>query len=65
MKEPCRACDRRKVDFGGCRCQAFAVTGDAAAADPACQLSPHHADFASLAEREAALPSPAFVYRRM
>jgi len=43
MKEPCRTCERRTVDFGGCRCQAFALTGDAAQADPACQLSPHRA----------------------
>lgn len=41
MQEPCRSCDRRTVDFGGCRCQAFALTGDAAATDPACHLSPH------------------------
>jgi pyrroloquinoline quinone biosynthesis protein E len=40
MQEPCRSCDRRTVDFGGCRCQAFALTGDAAATDPACTLSP-------------------------
>jgi pyrroloquinoline quinone biosynthesis protein E len=43
MKEPCKSCDRRSIDFGGCRCQAFALTGDAAATDPACQLSPEHA----------------------
>jgi pyrroloquinoline quinone biosynthesis protein E len=43
MQEPCRSCDRRSVDFGGCRCQAFALTGDAAATDPACQLAPQHA----------------------
>lgn len=43
MKEPCRSCDRRAIDFAGCRCQAFALTGDAAAADPACALSPHRA----------------------
>jgi pyrroloquinoline quinone biosynthesis protein E len=42
MVEPCRSCDRRAVDFGGCRCQAFALTGDAAQTDPACSLSPHH-----------------------
>jgi pyrroloquinoline quinone biosynthesis protein E len=40
MQEPCRSCDRRALDFGGCRCQAFALTGDAAATDPACRLSP-------------------------
>lgn len=43
MKEPCRSCERRAVDYGGCRCQAFALTGDAAATDPACPLSPDHA----------------------
>lgn len=43
MPEPCRSCDRRGLDFGGCRCQAFHLTGDAAATDPACALSPHHA----------------------
>jgi pyrroloquinoline quinone biosynthesis protein E len=42
MQEPCKSCDRRTVDFGGCRCQAFALTGDAAATDPACSLSPAH-----------------------
>ncbi|MGY0056037.1 pyrroloquinoline quinone biosynthesis protein PqqE [Streptomyces sp. LZ34] len=42
MKEPCRSCAHRAADFGGCRCQAYALTGDAAAADPACGLSPHH-----------------------
>ncbi|MFW6067316.1 MAG: pyrroloquinoline quinone biosynthesis protein PqqE [Myxococcota bacterium] len=43
MPEPCRSCDRREVDFGGCRCQAHAVTGDAARTDPACALSPDRA----------------------
>jgi PqqA peptide cyclase len=42
MPEPCRSCDRRTIDFGGCRCQAFALTGNAAATDPACQLAPQH-----------------------
>jgi pyrroloquinoline quinone biosynthesis protein E len=42
MKEPCRSCPSKLIDFGGCRCQAFLLTGDAAAADPACSLSPHH-----------------------
>jgi pyrroloquinoline quinone biosynthesis protein E len=65
MKEPCRTCDRREIDFGGCRCQAFAVTGDAAAADPACHLSPHHTRFASFAEMESGIAPPPFVYRRM
>jgi PqqA peptide cyclase len=42
MPEPCRSCERRAVDFGGCRCQAFALTGDAAATDPVCQWAPQH-----------------------
>src|SRR5437868_9091609 len=42
MPEPCRSCERRSIDFGGCRCQAFQLTGNAAAADPACSLSPEH-----------------------
>ncbi|SFW67073.1 pyrroloquinoline quinone biosynthesis protein PqqE [Amycolatopsis australiensis] len=41
MREPCRTCDRRGRDFGGCRCQAFLLTGDAAATDPVCSRSPH------------------------
>jgi PqqA peptide cyclase len=43
MPEPCKSCDRRELDFGGCRCQAFHLTGNAAATDPACGLSPQHA----------------------
>ncbi|MBY0546936.1 MAG: pyrroloquinoline quinone biosynthesis protein PqqE [Candidatus Obscuribacterales bacterium] len=39
MGEPCRSCDKREIDFGGCRCQAFALTGEAARTDPACTLS--------------------------
>ncbi len=65
MKEPCRTCDRREVDWGGCRCQAYAMTGDAAATDPTCELSPKHAEFAALAERESRKPAPPFVYRRL
>jgi len=42
MQEPCASCPERSRDFGGCRCQAFLLTGDAAATDPACSLSPHH-----------------------
>ena len=41
MQEPCRECPRRTIDFGGCRCQAFLLTGDAAATDPVCSLSPN------------------------
>lgn len=42
MQEPCRSCPERARDFGGCRCQAFQLAGDACATDPACSLSPHH-----------------------
>jgi pyrroloquinoline quinone biosynthesis protein E len=65
MQEPCRSCERREIDWGGCRCQALAVTGDAAATDPACVLSPWHAEFAAIAEHESAAASPPFVYRRI
>ena len=42
MPAPCQGCENAERDWGGCRCQAFALTGDAAATDPACALSPHH-----------------------
>lgn len=42
MPEPCRSCPRREIDFGGCRCQAYFLTGNAAATDPVCSLSPDH-----------------------
>ena len=42
MPDPCRSCHRREIDFGGCRCQAFQLTGDAARTDPVCHLSPDH-----------------------
>ncbi|WP_370882699.1 pyrroloquinoline quinone biosynthesis protein PqqE [Kineosporia succinea] len=42
MPSPCRDCDRREIDFGGCRCQAFQLTGDASRTDPVCHLSPDH-----------------------
>jgi PqqA peptide cyclase len=66
MPEPCRTCDRRELDFGGCRCQALLLAGDAAATDPVCSLSPRHDvvlaalaaadEFASSAEDAAVLP---------
>ncbi|MET0236364.1 MAG: pyrroloquinoline quinone biosynthesis protein PqqE [Kibdelosporangium sp.] len=40
MADPCRSCSRRGVDYGGCRCQAFLLTGDASATDPVCSISP-------------------------
>ncbi len=65
MKEPCKSCDRREIDWGGCRCQALAVTGDARATDPACHLSTFHEQFAETAEQESRQPSPPFIYRRI
>ena len=55
MKEPCRSCPRAEIDFGGCRCQAMALTGDAANTDPACSLSPHHAALVE-GRRESRVP---------
>lgn len=63
MPEPCRSCERRDVDFGGCRCQAFLLTGDARATDPVCHLSPHHADVAALATAAATPRAVAYAYR--
>jgi PqqA peptide cyclase len=60
MREPCASCPRAAVDFGGCRCQALALTGDARNTDPVCALSPMHA---VVAEARAAAPAP-FRYRR-
>ncbi|HYZ23777.1 MAG TPA: pyrroloquinoline quinone biosynthesis protein PqqE, partial [Rhodopila sp.] len=59
MQEPCRSCAFREQDFGGCRCQALAIAGDAAATDPACEFSPHHGAMRALAERAVAAPDPA------
>jgi len=42
MREPCRSCPEKEKDLGGCRCQAFMLTGDASNADPVCDKSPHH-----------------------
>jgi len=58
MPEPCRACPRRARDFGGCRCQAFHLTGDAAATDPACSLAPAHG-LIETARAEALAGAPA------
>ena len=43
MQEPCKSCDRRAQDFGGCRCQALQIAGDASVTDPVCSLSPNRA----------------------
>ncbi|WP_026422685.1 pyrroloquinoline quinone biosynthesis protein PqqE [Actinokineospora inagensis] len=56
MREPCRSCERRSVDFGGCRCQAFMLTGAAENADPVCALSPHHGLVEDAVQPVAELP---------
>jgi pyrroloquinoline quinone biosynthesis protein E len=62
MAEPCQSCARRDIDFGGCRCQAFALTGNACATDPVCHLAPGHNRVAALA---AIQDDVAYEYRRM
>jgi PqqA peptide cyclase len=61
MSEPCRTCPRRTIDYGGCRCQAFLLTGDATATDPVCSLSPHRHVVDEILGGGA--PAPDFVMR--
>ena len=63
MREPCRSCEMREIDYGGCRCQAMAIAGDAAATDPACELSPQHGLMQTIAEQDASAASEAYTYR--
>ena len=65
MPDPCRTCDRRQEDFGGCRCQAMLLTGNAGATDPVCSLAPGRQLVDAVIERANAAPlnAPAWVYR--
>jgi len=64
MPEPCRSCERRTEDFGGCRCQAFLIAGDAQVTDPVCSLAPgHYLIENARQESPTADDSPAWVYR--
>ncbi|HXO00302.1 MAG TPA: pyrroloquinoline quinone biosynthesis protein PqqE [Candidatus Acidoferrales bacterium] len=69
MSEPCRSCDRRALDFGGCRCQAFLLGGDAAVTDPVCTLTPQRQIVeeiiaaANTARPEETAANPAWLYR--
>lgn len=63
MQEPCRSCPRKHVDFGGCRCQAFALTGDATRADPVCTLTPDRAIIDAMLDGNP--PPITYVYREM
>jgi pyrroloquinoline quinone biosynthesis protein E len=70
MQDPCRSCERREIDWGGCRCQAMAIAGDAGATDPACTKSPVHARMAMLVDEALHAADPAertgrFIYRRI
>lgn len=65
MQEPCRSCERREIDFGGCRCQAMKIAGDASAVDPACSLSSLHAVMLELAVEEAQSIDPITIHRRI
>ncbi len=69
MREPCRSCPRKTVDFGGCRCQALALTGDARNADPICHLSPHHDKVSEIAatfdEVDENVPASDYNYRML
>ena len=63
MKEPCRSCPRKHVDFGGCRCQAFALTGDATRTDPVCTLTSDRAIIDSMLDGTP--PPVVYAYREM
>ena len=66
MKEPCRSCPEKAKDFGGCRCQAYLLTGDAANADPVCDLSPHHhlvTEAVARADRPPVVEKPLLFFR--
>ncbi|WP_442909708.1 pyrroloquinoline quinone biosynthesis protein PqqE [Hydrogenophaga sp.] len=63
MKPPCRTCDERHKDFGGCHCQAFLITGDATQADPVCGKSPHHEKVVQLVNRAPAQRHIPIVFR--
>jgi pyrroloquinoline quinone biosynthesis protein E len=65
MQEPCSSCALKEIDFGGCRCQALALAGDAAATDPVCHFSPRHAAVQAMAEAESQADVREFVYRRL
>jgi len=62
MPDPCRSCERREIDWGGCRCQAYLLAGDAGLTDPACSLSPAH--HAVVALRDGSSQEVALVARR-
>ncbi len=64
MREPCFSCERREIDFGGCRCQAMALAGDARATDPVCRLAPSHGAIAEALRPAAVATAADYRYRR-
>jgi pyrroloquinoline quinone biosynthesis protein E len=65
MREPCSTCSLKEIDWGGCRCQALAMTGDARNTDPVCHLSPNHQALQAIAERESRIDQRGFTYRKL
>ena len=65
MPKPCQGCERAEIDWGGCRCQAFALVGNAAATDPVCALSPDHANISAAIAKDAAAPQAPYRFRRI
>ncbi|WP_146344375.1 pyrroloquinoline quinone biosynthesis protein PqqE [Phaeobacter marinintestinus] len=63
LPEPCAGCERKEIDFGGCRCQAMALAGDAAATDPVCRKSPMHGVVTQLLADSLAEQVGDFTYR--
>lgn len=64
MPEACSSCERKEIDWGGCRCQAMALAGDAGAVDPTCEKSPFHAQVRAMAEAESHQEMPPLYYRQ-
>jgi len=63
MSEPCKSCERRNIDFGGCRCQAFLLTGDLKATDPVCTLAPQHSMVERARDATSVVSPGQLVYR--
>ena len=65
MPEPCRSCDRKEIDWGGCRCQAFALTGKENATDPTCEFSPYRKVLDEPLSKVGQKDIPEFIYRKI
>ena len=65
LPEPCQSCDRREIDYGGCRCQAMALTGNAKATDPVCRRSSFRPELERMIAEETSKPPPPFTYRKL